>query len=219
MKRQKERQKKVIRVSKNHFNVGKEYKKCLLFLRESKNFIYSAILIFFIFTALGFFFGDLIDLFFKSVFGLNLNDQILAYIKNLLLQIEGMSTKQLMGFIFFNNLQSSFLGMIFGIFLGIFPLVAIISNGYVLGFVAMLSVKVQGAIVLWRIFPHGIFELPAIFISLGLGLRFGMFIFRHKKFSSFKDLFLNSLRVFLFIVLPLLIIAAIIEGSLIMLIG
>ena len=34
---------------------------------------------------------------------------------------------------------------------------------------------------LFRLLPHGIFELPAIFISLGLGLRFGMFIFQKEK--------------------------------------
>ena len=71
--------------------------------------------------------------------------------------------------------------------------------------------------VLWRIFPHGIFELPAVFISLGLGLKLGTFIFQRNKLKAFAEFFWNSLRVFLFIVLPLLIIAAIIEGSLIFL--
>ena len=92
-------------------------------------------------------------------------------------------------------------------------------NGYVLGFVAYLVVNSDGILVLWRLFPHGIFELPAIFISLGLGLKVGTFIFQKKKFESLKKYSLNSLRVFLFIVLPLLIIASIIEGSLIYLSG
>jgi len=68
---------------------------------------------------------------------------------------------------------------------------------------------------LWRILPHGIFELPAVFIALGMGLKFGGFIFQKEKIKSLREYFWNSLRVFLFVVLPLLIIAGIIEGTLI----
>ena len=101
--------------------------------------------------------------------------------------------------------------------LGIYPVVATIANGFILGFVASMAVSSEGFFVLWRIFPHGIFELPAIFISFGLGLKIGTFIFQKKKFESFKKYFMNSLKVFLFIIIPLLIIAAIIEGGLIFL--
>jgi uncharacterized membrane protein SpoIIM required for sporulation len=57
--------------------------------------------------------------------------------------------------------------------------------------------------------------LPAIFVSFGLGIKFGTFIFYKEKMKHFGEFFINSLRVFIFVVLPLLIIAAIIEGSLI----
>jgi len=57
--------------------------------------------------------------------------------------------------------------------------------------------------------------LPAIFLSFGLGIKLGTFILQKKKIESFKDYFLNSLRVFFFVILPLLIVAAIIEGVLI----
>ena len=120
-----------------------------------------------------------------------------------------------MEFIFLNNAQSSFMGIVLGVLLGIFPVIATIANGFILGFVASLSVDSEGFFVLWRIFPHGIFELPAIFISFGLGLKTGTFVFQKKKFESFKNYLYNSLKVFLFIIIPLLIIAAIIEGTLI----
>ena len=94
-----------------------------------------------------------------------------------------------------------------------------ILNGYLVGFVASMAVGSGGVIVLWRILPHGIFELPAVFISLGLGLKFGTFIFQKKILESFRRFLWNSLRVFLLIVLPLLIIAAIIEGCLIFIAG
>jgi len=206
-------------VKKEQFTLRGEYKKSFVFLKKSRHFIYIAILLFFIFVALGFFFEDLINLFFKTFFNINLNDQIIEYIRVLLLKTEGMSGKELVGFIFVNNLQSSFFGLILGILIGLFPLVALISNGYLLGFVAMLSIESQGIGILWRLLPHGVFELPAVFISLGLGLKLGMYIFIKKRSDSFKGWFLNSLRVFVLIVFPLLIIAAVIEGFLIVLTG
>jgi len=204
---------------KVYFSIKSEYKKSFEYIKDSRNFIYSAILLFCIFLVLGLFFEDLINSLFKALFNMDLNAQILNYIQNLLDETEGMGGRQLMGFIFFNNLQSSFFGMMLGVLFGIFPLIALLSNGYLLGFVAMISVKTNGFLILWRILPHGIFELPAVFISLGLGLRLGMYVFAGKEKDSFKTWFLNSLRVFLLVILPLLIIAALIEGALIALSG
>ena len=72
-----------------------------------------------------------------------------------------------------------------------------------------------GLLILLNLLPHGIFELPAIFLAFGLGLKFGTFWMKKKKIKTLLDYFWNSLRVFLLIILPLLIIAAIIEGILI----
>jgi len=69
-------------------------------------------------------------------------------------------------------------------------------------------------LTLWKLFPHGIFELPAVFISLALGMKLGTFIFQKKKMNSFKDYLWNSFRIFIFVVIPLLVIAAFIEGYL-----
>lgn len=175
------------------------------YLKISRNFIYAIIIIFFLFSFIGFFTPtpEIIE------------QQILKFIQELLERTQDMSQGDLITFILLNNLQSSFTGMIFGFFLGIFPMLAVITNGYLLGFVASESVKVEGVLILWRLLPHGIFELPAIFISLGLGLKLGTFIFQRNKAESFRDYFWNSLRVFLLIVIPLLIIASIIEGNLI----
>ena len=140
---------------------------------------------------------------------------ILDFIEKLLEQTKGMSGLELIKFIFLNNLQASFFGLIFGTVLGIFPVLATIANGYVLGFVGAMSVEAENIFILWRLLPHGIFELPAIFISLGLGLKLGSFIFRKEKGKFFRRCFWNSLRVFFFVVVPLLIVAALIEGCLI----
>lgn len=148
-------------------------------------------------------------------------DIVMQIMKELVQKTEGLGMWQMIIFILNNNLQSSFFGMILGMILGVFPVMTAFANGYILGFVAGESVATLGLGVLWRLAPHGIFELPAVFISLALGTKLGMFITAGK--GKLKKEFLRrleqSLRVFLFIVIPLLVIAAIIEGVLIVALG
>ncbi|MFQ5531049.1 MAG: stage II sporulation protein M [Candidatus Nanoarchaeia archaeon] len=202
--------KKKIKKPKNKiFNLENQYEKSFNYISESRKFISTIIVVFFIFALIGYVIPT-------PEF---IIDAIFEFIQELLEKTEAMSQTELIRFIFLNNLQSSFFGMIFGFFLGIFPVIATIANGYLLGFVAKVTVGEEGFLVLWRLLPHGIFELPAVFISLGLGLKFGTFLFQKKKGESFKNFFWSSLRVFIFIVIPLLVIAAIIEGSLIAIFG
>ena len=194
-----------MRKKREKFNLKKEYKECWEYLKDSKRFIYLVMGIFFVFTILGFF---------VPAHPL-ISKQIMKFIEELLIKTEGLSQFQLIKFIFFNNLKSSFFGMILGILFGVFPVLATIVNGYVLGFVAAISVKEWGILSLSKLLPHGIFEFPAIFISLGLGLRLGTFVFKKKSCKSFKTNLLKSLKIFLLIIIPLLIVAGIIEGCLI----
>jgi len=181
------------------------YMRSWQYLKESRIFIYVAVFFFFFFILIGAFVPapEIIEA------------RIFEFIEELLQKTEGMSHLELVRFLFLNNAQSAFFGIISGIVLGIFSLMVIIVNGYLLGFVAIRTINAEGILTLWRLVPHGIFELPALFISVGLGLKLGSFIFREKKWSSLKDYLSKSLRVFVFIVIPLLIIAALIEGSLI----
>lgn len=201
----------------NKFSLSREYKKSFSYMKDSKDFIYSAILLFFIFGAIGLFFQDLVNLFFSSILGIPLNEKIFDFIQKLLEQTQGKSHFDLISYIFFNNLQSSFMGLVLGILLGIPTLIATVLNGYLLGFVVFFSIQESGVFVLWRILPHGVFELPAIFVSLGLGFKLGLFPFIRKKKDSFFGFVMESLRVFFLIIFPLLVIAAIIEGTLIFL--
>jgi stage II sporulation protein M len=191
------------------FNLLREYKKCFAYLRESRKFIYLAFGIFLFFALIGFFIP-------APGF---IEKNILQIISEIIQKTTGMSQLELTGFIFFNNLQSSFFGIVLGIFLGIFPVISAIFNGYLLGFVSSYTVKEQGFFYLWRLFPHGIFELPAVFISFGLGIRFGSFLFKKDKKKYFNYFLENSVKTFLLIVIPLLVIAALIEGSLISMFG
>jgi len=189
--------------------VGKIYHESFRYIYDSRNFIY---------LALGLFFGASLVSFFLPV-PQSIIEQIAEFIRRLLEETEGMGQFDLIRFIFLNNLQSSFIGMMFGMIFGIFPALILLVNGYLLGFVSSVSIQEEGILVLWRLFPHGIFELPAVFISTGLGLKLGTFVFRKNKSDSFRKYFWNSLQAFLLVVIPLLIIAAIIEGTLIIYFG
>lgn len=189
--------------------VYRNFRLSLDYLKKTKNYAWFSLILFF---GVGIF-GYLFPGFFE--------EQILKIIAELIEKTEGLSGLQLIKFIFINNLKSGFFAMIFGIFLGIVPFIVAIMNGYVLGFVANKIISVEGVLVLWRLLPHGIFEIPAIMISIGLGLRLGLFLFisKNKNWKEFKKWLVDSLRVFVFIVVPLLVLAAMIEGALISFLG
>lgn len=185
------------------------YMESFRYIKETKNFIYLTIGIFCLFVLAGFFLPV----------PLGLEQTITSFIERLLSETEGFSQSQMISYIFFNNFQSSFMGVALGTLFGVFPMISALANGYILGFVASRITEGNGPLILWRILPHGIFELPALFISLGMGARLGTFIFKKNKAETFRYNLLNSIKTFFLVVVPLLIIAAIIEGSLIVLLG
>lgn len=189
----------------------KTYKQCFKYLGESKAYFLVVALVLVISAFIAFTFpvpNAFIDILRKLL-------------EDIIAQTEGMNFIQLFVFIFQNNFMTSLFGLILGIILGLFPLLLSFLNGYFLGFVSKLSVTMGGASSLWRLLPHGIFEMPALIISLGLGLKLGMFVFakKGKRKKQLKYDLENSLRVFLFVVIPLLLIAGIIETALIFLFG
>ena len=198
---------------KNHDKSNFIYRNFLLsldYLKEIKNYVWFSAIVFFGFAIFGYFF----PVFFV--------DQVKNMVEQLVKQTQGLNGLELIRFIIANNVQSAFIGALFGILFGIIPIGIIVINGYVLGFVANASVHSEGILILWKLFPHGIFEIPAILISVAVGIKLGLFLFTYKgknKWEEFWRWILNSVRVFIFIVIPLLVIAGIIEGTLIWLLG
>jgi len=184
-----------------HLSTKTQFKEAISYLKESSKYIYYSIGVFVI--------SAIIGLVFKE--NLTFIDELL---KGLIAKTIGLNAPEMIFFILQNNLQSALLSVFLGIFLGIFPLFSSVTNGVVLGYVMGRSLEVSSILVWWRLLPHGIFELPAIFISFGLGIKLGFSILLPKKIriKEFKRRFYNSFNVFLMIIIPLLIIAAIIEG-------
>ena len=190
---------------KRSFNLKKEYNECWKYLKQSKKFIYAIVGLFFAFALIGF----LVP---APEF---IQEQIMNLFEDILAKTEGLSTLGLMRFILFNNAKSSFFGMALGILFGIFPIFVTVMNGYILGFVSEMSVSNSGVSSLLSLLPHGIFELPAIFISLAMGLKLGTWAFKKDKNKFLREDLVRILKIFLLVIIPLLIIAAIIEGILI----
>lgn len=155
-------------IQKKDIFIYRYFKEGINFIFESKNYILLMVVLFFFSISFGYAFPNL----FK--------EQLLKMIEELLNQTKGLGFFSLISFIMVNNIKSSFFGLYFGIFFGIVPVSMIIVNGFLLGFVMNKAVIAQGPVVLWKLFPHGIFEIPAILISTGIGLKLGLFYFRQK---------------------------------------
>lgn len=184
-------------------NLKQLYKESFNFIKESRRKIFFCVSIFIFMIFIGFFISPPAEI----------ELQILEKIKQMALGFEGLNVFQTIWEIFSNNVFVSFISILFGIFLGIFPVIISISNGYIIGFVIRKVSDQEGLFILWQLLPHGIFEIPAVMISVGLGLVMGGIMVRNG--SQWKQISKNVFLSFILIVVPLLIIAAIIEGALI----
>lgn len=182
----------------------KEIKKIISFLKEKKKMLYVSIFVFIFSIFLGYFFPLFKDL-------------LIETIKNLLKMFEGKNFFETFLLLFFNNARSSLLAIILGLFFSIIPFLILFFNGYLVGFIINFVSKEKSFFEIWRLFPHGIFELPAFFISCILGINLGLVVLREFSFKKIIKVLEISLRIFVLVVLPLLLIAAIVETALIFL--
>ncbi len=189
-------------------SLRKQWNEAWNYIGKSKNQIYFIILLFFVSSWVGYVISSYLGF-------------LDEFLRELVLQVENLNVFELIFFIMQNNAKTAFFGVLFGVFLGIVPIVTAVGNGIVLGYVASKVVAEVGVLGLWRILPHGIFELAGVFISLGLGMKLAGFLFAKpgKRLKVLKERFYQSMNAFLLVVLPLLILAAIIEGVLIAFFG
>ena len=185
----------------------RNYGKCWDFFKESRWHVVFAFGIF----GLMFLVGFAYPVFFR--------EEIFGFLAEMVGMLEGKSVIELIWFIFLNNLKAGFFAIVSGVVVGVFPFVIGVVNGYLIGFVSREVAMQEGIFVLWRLAPHGIFELPAIILSIGIGLKIGTILFGKDVKKRLKYNFVEGLRFFVFVIFPLLLIAGIFEGLLISLIG
>ncbi|MFZ3059031.1 MAG: stage II sporulation protein M [Candidatus Methanoperedens sp.] len=117
--------------------------------------------------------------------------------------------------IFKNNAINSLLALILGIGFGFVPFFLVAVNGLFLGMVAEVFSTEKGVpFVLAAILPHGIIELPMVFLSAAIGLRLGYEMYRFLKGerTNLKQEFKQGLWFYLVRILPLLFVAAVVES-------
>lgn len=187
---------------------GSNYKKCWEFFKESRWHVVFALGIFGAMFLVGFAY----PVFFR--------EEIFGFLAGIVDALEGKSVVELIVYIFSNNFKASFIAIVSGVVVGVFPFVIAVVNGYLVGFVAKEAVVQEGIVVLWQLVPHGIFELPAIILSIGIGLKLGLSVFGGRGVGDrLRYNFTEGLRFFIFVVFPLLLVAGIIEGLLIGILG
>lgn len=80
----------------------------------------------------------------------------------------------IMAIIFAKNLLASAMAVLFGLGLGIVPLLVVVTNGLLLGIVAYNVIQSESVLYLAAgILPHGIIELPVVLVSIAIGFRLG----------------------------------------------
>jgi len=125
-----------------------------------------------------------------------------------------LSGTELILLIFVNNALKAFLVLVLGLGLGVFPVLFLAVNGVVLGQVIAEVVSQHGLMLaITGLAPHGVLEIPAVIIAAGFGLRLGVevggrFVGRP---SQVRPWLRSGLRTYLRVVLPLLVIASVIE--------
>jgi stage II sporulation protein M len=128
----------------------------------------------------------------------------------------GIPRFKLAGAIFFNNAVKTLLAIVLGIVLGIVPTIFLLANGIALGVAWSVSVATRGPwISLLSLLPHGILELPAVFLGTSIGLSIGYRGVRRLagnfEIHSGAEM-VQGLRYFFTVIIPLLIAAALVEA-------
>lgn len=137
-------------------------------------------------------------------------------IENLSANFEGLEDKSALYqfcYVFINNSFISLMIILTFFLFGITSFFTVLSNGVVLGIIIQYSLSRLGADnVFLALAPHGIIELPAFFLAAAVSLKLSEdFYALLKRKKPFKKEFLWSLKYFILIVFPLLVLASFIE--------
>lgn len=119
-------------------------------------------------------------------------------------------------FIVVNNIGKSLVFMILGLVLSIPPLLFVVFNGFFIGWLSYaVSVETGLGFVALALIPHGIVEIPAILLSMCMGMGLGYQAVnrlrgRHGLGAEWRD----AWGLFLWRIAPILIFGAVLEISL-----
>ena len=118
-------------------------------------------------------------------------------------------------FIFLNNTLAVLISFALSPIFCLVPILALITNGWMLAFVSTLVIKEESlGFLLAGLLPHGIFELPALILAEAAALSFGtmavLALFKKERRNLLLPSLKQNLR-YVVVALALLVPAAIIE--------
>ncbi|OGE76516.1 MAG: hypothetical protein A3C85_03770 [Candidatus Doudnabacteria bacterium RIFCSPHIGHO2_02_FULL_48_21] len=93
--------------------------------------------------------------------------------------------------IFKNNVQAGIIGLFGGIALGIIPVLSVIVNFFIIGylFAFFSQQRAEGLLVFFvSVVPHAIVEIPLFLITAAFGLRLGWFWKINRELSNWEKL-------------------------------
>jgi len=151
----------------------------------------------------------------------NATSQVFGDIKDQIEQSDNPTVTSIW-LVFLNNVRAVFFMMALGLILAIMPVISMLVNGIMIGFVLRIQ-EAAGYPLVDLIFkgllPHGLLELPAIIIGAGYGIRLGvtlvlrLFPSMRSGLQTIREAALSGIPLFGFLVV-LLFFAAIIESTL-----
>jgi len=162
-------------------------------LNEVRKYIFAAILIFIA--------GNILAILIPR-----LGESVISAFFDYAKTFENKNALELLVAIFLKNASSAFLAILFGFLFGLVPVVGAVFNGIVVGAILHLN-----PLNFFKIIPHGLFELPAMFIAWALGMWCAGGLFHSPRLDTIKFRVKRSLNIYLSLIVPLLIVAAIIE--------
>lgn len=118
-----------------------------------------------------------------------------------------------------NNWSAMLISVVYGLIpFAFLPLSSLLINGFIIGITGAMYQMYDQTLALWlaALLPHGIFELPALVLSIACGVYLCFhvcrFILRHPNRAPMVEVFCNVLRVVLLLVAPLTVAAAFVEA-------
>ena len=141
-------------------------------------------------------------------------EQVELISEQLASQLAGEGPLSLALLIFANNLRACIFLFLGGASFGVFTLVVLGLNGALIGAIVQMRIPEKGALwVAAALIPHGIFEIPAILISSGMGLVLAEELWLELKGSGDAGRAAGTIGAqFVTVVIPLLAVAALIEA-------
>lgn len=141
--------------------------------------------------------------------------QSMEEFRSMLEFIKDLPPFAIMLFIFLNNTIKTFIAMLLGVGFGIIPLAFIAYNGYIIGiFGYIISVDKGLVYLITALLPHGIIELPMVFISAAIGVKMGTEMINSVtgRKANIKEELLRGITFYFYWIVPLLFVAAAVES-------